>query len=355
MNDTLRIAGTTVAPGETRDVRLKVSETYTGGRVDVPIRVARAPRAGPVVFVTAAVHGDELNGTGIIRELMFNDLLELSTGSVILVPVVNLFGFEHHARYMPDRKDLNRSFPGSPTGSLSRRVAHVLFGELTGCCTHGIDLHTAAVRRTNFPNVRGDLANSEVRRLAGLFGCELVVNSVGPVGSLRREACKAGCPTIILEAGEPGKFEPAALEIGIRGVRNVLIGLGMMEGAISRPAYQTRVDRTTWVRANTGGLLRFHVVPGEPVETGQPIATNVNLFGKDKHVVASPAYGIVLGVTTFPTVKPGDPVCQLAIPRKSVASIKRILERSADDAMHHQAREDLATNISVSEFEEELT
>jgi hypothetical protein len=347
------IAGTTVRRGETRDVRLQVSQRYTGDFVTLPVRVIRAAASGPTVFVTATVHGDELNGMGVVHELMFGTPPPLARGVLVLVPVLNIFGFETHDRYMPDRRDLNRSFPGMETGSLSSRLAHLITREIVKPADYGIDLHSAAAPRTNFPNVRGDLRNREVRRMATAFGCELMVNGPGPEKSLRREATKAGCPTIAVEAGEPGKIEPGVLEIGVRGVENVLKELGMLPGEPIRPAYQVRVEKATWVRAEVGGILRFHIAPGEPVEAGQPIATNVSVFGQEQNVLRSPVAGIVLGMTTLPTVKPGEPVCHIAIPNRTLRAIRKTTGKAPRDRLHQRVRADLATSISVSEHEED--
>ncbi len=337
--------------GRTKDIFLQVSQRYTGDPISLPIRVMRAHKPGPVVLVTAAVHGDEINGTGVIHELMFGQPLALTQGVLVLVPVINIFGFENQNRYMPDRRDLNRCFPGSEKGSLSSRVAHIIINQLIKHCDYGIDLHTAANSRTNFPNVRGDLSEPQVRRLAKAFGCELIVNSKGPVGSLRREATKVGCPTIILEAGEPCKIEPRVLEVGTRGVTNVLIDLGMLPGEPVRPAYQARVSKSLWIRSEVGGILRFHVTPGEPVAAGQPVATNASVFGKEQNVLVSPVDGIILGMTTLPTVKPGEPVCHVAIPNKSLRSVQKALNQAPDSSLGTRLREDLATNISVTEHE----
>ena len=349
----LRIGGTACPTGRVTDTRLEVSQRITGEPLSVPIRVVRAAHnpTAPTVFVSAVIHGDELNGMGIVHELMFTRNIKLKRGTVIFIPVVNVFGFEGSERYMPDRRDLNRGFPGSPTGSLTSRIAHVLFREVISKCDYGIDLHTAAAPRTNFPNVRGDMTDPAVRRLACAFGCELMVNGKGPVGSLRREATRAGCPTIILEAGEPGKIEPGILETGVRGVLNVLKELDMVEGEPTRPIYQSRVDKATWVRAENGGILRFHVAPGEPVECGQAIATTTGVFGRDLSVLTSPVAGIVLGMTTLPTLKPGEPVCHIAVPRTSMNRIRRSLHRAPQDSLAQRLRDDLATNISISDQE----
>ena len=337
----LKIGGVAIPPGETRDLRLKVSESYTGDAVVLPVRVIRAARPGPAVFLTAAVHGDELNGTGIIRELMFGDPLPLRKGTLICVPVVNVFGFESHTRYLPDRRDLNRSFPGSERGSLASRIARVIFREIVAPSDFGIDFHTAAVRHTNFPNIRADLARPAVRRLAEAFGCEMIVSSQGPKGSLRRSACEQGCPTVVLEAGEVWKVEPGVLEVGTRGVRNVLADLGMVAGKPEKPLYQVTVRKTMWVRAELGGLLRFHVSPGDLIERGAPIATNISVFGDARSVLTAPVDGIVLGMLTLPAVKPGEPVCHLALPDRRPAALRRALAGRRAGADNH-----LATSIA---------
>ncbi|MFV0442677.1 MAG: succinylglutamate desuccinylase/aspartoacylase family protein [Planctomycetaceae bacterium] len=315
-----RIADVEVAAGDTADVRLKISETYTGDPIAIPIRVIRGKKPGPHLFVSAALHGDELTGTGIIHELLYAEPLEIEAGTLLLLPVVNVFGFENHDRYLPDRRDLNRVFPGSATGSLASRIAHAFMTEIANQCDYGIDLHSAAQTRTNYPNVRGDMSLERVRRIARVFGCELVVDGKGPEGCMRREACKAGCATIILEAGEPMKAEPQMLATGVRGVRNVLIDLRMSAGRVQVPAWQSIVRKTTWVRAEVGGFLRFHVQPGDHVEKNHPVASNFSILGDLQRVLRSPADGIVLGMATSPAVKPGEPVCHIAIPGRKLKS-----------------------------------
>jgi uncharacterized protein len=346
--DDLLIGGERIEPGERRDLDIKVSQSYSGTPVYLPVTVWRGEQAGPTVFVTAVVHGDELNGAGIVRELILRPRFALVRGSLILVPVVNVLGFERLIRYLPDRRDLNRSFPGQADGSLARRFAYTVFSEIVANSDFGIDFHTAAVRRTNFPNVRGDLSNPGVERLAWAFGSELVVNGKGPVGSLRRSACQNGCPTIILEAGEVWKIEPTVVECGVRGVTNVLIELGMVEGKRKNPAYQVQIEKTAWVRADCGGMLQFHVAPGSVVEKEQPIATNTNLLGKGQNVLRSPSDGVILGMTTMPMVKPGDPVVHLATPIGGIEPIRAALEGASNGSLHDRLRDDLATNITVS-------
>jgi len=346
------IAGVPVKPGQSRDVRLKISETYTGDEIAIPIRVKRARKPGPTVFISAAVHGDELNGTGIIHELVYSRPVSLKCGTLLLLPVVNVLGFENQERYMPDRRDLNRCFPGFEKGSLTSRIAYTILHEVIKKCDYGIDLHTAASYRTNFPNIRGDLSMPAVKQLADAFGCELVVDGKGPVGSLRREACRAGCPTIILEGGEPYKLEPSILETGVQGIHNTLINLGMATGTTSKPPYKAHIRKTTWVRAEVGGIIRFHVRLGDLVEAGQPIASNYSILGQQQSSLLCPTDGIVLGLTTMPAIKPGEPVCHIAIISKRMKSIRRAIERMDSEHLHQRVRADLATNISAVESTE---
>lgn len=341
--------GQTVSPGESRDLMLAVSESYSGMTVEIPLRVQRAVEDGPVVFVTAALHGDEINGTGAVRLLAQDETFRLTRGSVILVPVLNLLAFDRHSRYLPDRRDLNRCFPGSRTGSLAGRMAKTLFDEIVQRSDYGIDLHTAAVRRTNYPNVRADMNQPETRRIAEAYGCEAILNGKGPAGAFRREACRAGCPTIIMEGGEVWKVEPSIVDTTVRGVKNVLRELDMLEGEPERPDYQVVLNKTKWVRAERGGFLQFHVQPGEVVQKGQPLATNTNLLGRDENQLFSPYDGIVLGMVTLPAVSPGEPVCHIGqLPKGTKPSALR-RKRRQDDGFEESVLDELATNVMVVE------
>ncbi|RJP37682.1 MAG: succinate dehydrogenase [Phycisphaerales bacterium] len=344
----LTIGRTRVAPGERRDLSVVVSESYSSQPVVVPVTVWRADKPGPAMFISAAVHGDELNGTGVVRQLLLDPPFKLAAGSLVLIPVVNVLGLDRHQRYLPDRRDLNRSFPGDTHGSLARRFAHAIFDGVVSNCDFGIDLHTAAVRRTNFPNVRGNLAQPDVARLAFATGSQVVINGRGPKGSLRRSACLAGCPTIIVEAGEVWKIEPSVVEFGVRCVRNALIELGMVRGRPKAPVYQVQVDRTEWIRAELGGILQFHVAPGDVVRVGQALATNADLLGRQRNVIRASEAGIVIGMTTLPVVNPGDPVCHLAMPNGGIEAIVEARARADGRTLDERLRDDLSTNVFVS-------
>ncbi len=333
--------------GKSHNVMLNVSESYSSMTVRIPLCIRRAVEEGPVVFITAALHGDEINGTGAVRQLIRDPNFTLLRGSVILVPVLNLLAFDRHSRYLPDRRDLNRSFPGSATGSLASRMARVIFDEIVTRSDFGIDLHTASVRRTNYPNVRGDLANPEVSRLAASFGADIIMDRKGSVGTLRREACKAGCPTIIMEGGEVWKVEPVIVESATRGIKNVLRSLEMLDGPVERPAFQIIVKKSKWIRAERGGFMRFHIRPGDIIEQDQPIATNTTLLGEEHSVLYAPFDAVVIGMTSLPTVSPGEPVCNLGkLPKGSTpADLRRL--RAEEGGLEHRLSEELASNILV--------
>ena len=344
--------GKGILPGESKDIELAVSESYSGMTVKIPIHVRRAKEDGPVVFVTAALHGDEINGTGAIRQLVQSEELELKRGTLVLIPVLNILAFDRHSRYLPDRRDLNRSFPGSVKGSLASRMAHTIFNEIVLGCDYGIDLHTASVRRTNYPNIRGDLGIAEVNRIAEAFGCEVIMDGKGPKHCLRREACEAGCHTIVMEAGEVFKVEPGIVESAVRGVQNVLHELDMIELDPVSPDYQVVVKKSKWIRAEKGGFLEFHVSPGDIVDKDQAISTNTNLLGRDRHTVHAPFDAVVIGMTTLPAISPGDPICNLGmLPEKIKPSDLRQL-RIEEHGLEERVVDELASSLLVVEPDE---
>lgn len=341
--------GETIAPGESRNVQLAVGESYSSMTVQIELHIRRAVEDGPVVFVTAALHGDEINGCGAVRQLIQGEEFNLQKGSVILVPVLNLPAFDRHSRYLPDRRDLNRCFPGTVDGSLASRMANTLFNEIVMRCDYGIDLHTASVRRTNYPTVRGDLNNPEVYRLAEAFGTEIIINGKGPKNSFRREACLAGCPTIIMEGGEVWKVEPGIVETAVRGVKNVLCELEMLDSNIEKPAYQIVIEKSKWIRAEQGGFLHFHIAPGDLVEKGQPLATNTTILGEEQASIHAPFNGVVMGMTSLPAISPGEPICNLGKLPKQYKPEKLRKQRAQKDGLEQQVHEELGANVLVVE------
>jgi predicted deacylase len=346
--------GEIIRPGESRNIDLPVSESYSSMTVRIPIHVKRAKEPGPVVFVTAALHGDEINGTGAIRTLIQDDAFQLTCGSVIMIPVLNILAFDRHSRYLPDRRDLNRSFPGSENGSLASRMAHLIFDEIVSRCDYGIDIHTASIRRTNYPNVRGDMGRPRVRQLAEAFGTEIIMDGKGPEKALRREACRAGCPTIIMEGGEVWKVEPGIVESATRGICNVLRHLEMLDGEIRKPAYQVIIETSKWIRAERGGFLQFHVQPGELIEKDQPLATNTTLLGDKRNTLHSPFDAVVIGMTSLPAVSPGEPICNLGMLPEGTRPADLQKLRAGNKGLGHRLSNQLASNVLVVDHDDSV-
>jgi len=229
------IGGVEVLPGERRTIDLPITDLSTHTPVTMPIHVVRGRRAGPTLFVCAALHGDEINGVEIIRRLLKLSGLKRLHGSLIAVPIVNVLGFLSQSRYLPDRRDLNRSFPGSAQGSLAGRLARLFLEEIVSKSTHGIDLHTAAIHRDNFPQVRANLDDPECERLAQAFGVPLVINTGFREGSLREAAAQHAVPVIVYEAGEALRFEENCIRAGVKGVVRIMRLLEMLPPTSRRP------------------------------------------------------------------------------------------------------------------------
>jgi uncharacterized protein len=323
----LTIAGTKVVAGEFKETVLKVSEFYTATHVNVPVFIKRGLEDGPTLFVTAAVHGDEINGVQIVRDLIL-DLKERDIkGTVIGIPVVNRFGFIHHDRYMPDRRDLNRAFPGDPEGSAASRYADRVFSEILSKCTHGIDLHTAGASRTNLPQVRGDMTDASVKAMARAFGTNVVLHHKGRKSTLRRACTDVGIPTIIYEAGETFRFQRDVVTAGKRGILNVMNHLGMIPGELHKPEYQVIVKSSTWFRSPRGGILDVYVRPGDLIYEGDELAIITNPFGKEVAALKSPVTGLIIGTTTLPLVNPGNPIAHIAKLDKTLKVVEKYLPR----------------------------
>ncbi|MFN2382772.1 MAG: succinylglutamate desuccinylase/aspartoacylase family protein [Gemmatimonadota bacterium] len=318
-----------VAPGERRDTHLIVSQTATHDPVRLRVAVLRGARPGPTLFVTAAVHGDELVGIEVVRRLMHGLVPADLAGTLICVPIVNELGFLSGSRYLPDRSDLNRFFPGRPDGRTAHRIAHLVFENIVRRADFGIDLHTAAAGRHNVPHVRADLAVAGLKSLARAFGLSVVLHDAGRRGSLRRAATEAGVPTFTLEAGTTHRFEHQFAHEGVAGVMNVLAALGMVTHEPTRPSYQVVVREAVWIRATHGGLFELAINPGDLVYEGQPIGSSTNPFGAEISTVTSPLTGLVIGTATTPVVAPGSPLAHVVRLRRTLRVVERALGRAA--------------------------
>src|SRR5690625_2141319 len=262
------INGTSVAPGQRAVVELAAAQLYTQTPLNIPVHVVHGRRPGPVLLVTAAIHGDELNGVDVIRRLLSARFLERLRGTLIAVPVVNVFGFIYKSRYLPDRRDLNRCFPGSETCSLGARMAWLIKRDVFDKADYAIDLHTGALHRSNFPQLRANLANEGSTAIAKAFGVPVIINSVLSSGTLRDTAERQGIPVITYEAGEALRFDEDCIRAGYRGVRNVMQHLDMVapsrrKATVEEPAIALG---SSWVRANTDGVFRPLVSLGRSEE-----------------------------------------------------------------------------------------
>jgi predicted deacylase len=308
----LSIAGTTIEAATKAKLELPIARLMSGTPVALPVVVLHGRHDGPTAWLSAAVHGDELCGVEIIRRVLEGLDPKSMSGTVLAVPVVNVHGFNTGDRYLPDRRDLNRSFPGSGRGSLAARVAHLLMTEVVSRCSVGIDLHTGSDRRINLPQIRADLDDAETLALATTFGAPVAIHSRVRDGSLRQAATEAGATVLLYEGGEASRFDRAAISAGTSGTRRVLARLGIAPGGEDEPAESLLSRRSRWVRAHRSGILHLDAGLGERVSAGEGIATIRDPFGKRLSRVTARHDGIVIGHTQAALVNQGDAVVHVA-------------------------------------------
>jgi uncharacterized protein len=307
------LAGVEVPPGKRARVEIPVAGMVTGGILSLPVEVRNGRHDGPTVWVNAAIHGDELNGIEAVRRVAREIRADRLSGRVLLVPIVNLFGFLHQSRYLPDRRDLNRSFPGSPRGSLASRLAHLFLEQVVDRCQVGLDLHTGSDHRTNLPQVRGDLDDPRVRGMARAFGAPVAVHAAIRDGSLRAAGAERGIPVLVYEGGGPHRFDEEAVERGAGGVLEVLRHLGMIRNGDPLPAPPLEARSTRWIRAGRSGLARMEVIPGTRVRQGERLGFIADAFGDAPAILRAPEDGLIVGVNQHPVVHRGDAVANLAV------------------------------------------
>ena len=314
MAESLVIAGEEIPPGSGVDLRIPVAPRTTQAEVYLPARVIHGRRPGPRLFVCAAVHGDEINGVEIIRRLLRRPVLSRLRGTLLAVPIVNIYGFVGHARNLPDRRDLNRSFPGSPHGSLASRLAHRFVTEVVEKSTHGIDLHTGAIHRSNLPQIRACLDDQTTQSLARAFGAPVVLDAQVRDGSLRQEVLERGIPMLVYEGGEALRFDELAIRAGVRGVLAVMRTLGMLPASrTERASREPFVARSShWVRAPESGILRTAVPLGARVKQGDRLGVVSDPLGDEENEVPAPYSGVVIGRTNLPLVHAGDALFHVA-------------------------------------------
>lgn len=308
------IAGEEIGPGERKTLTLPVPGQSVYTPLSMPLHVVHGKRDGAVLFVSAAIHGDEINGIEIIRQLLRVRTLDRLRGTLICAPVVNVYGFLNHTRYLPDRRDLNRSFPGARHGSLASRMARTFATEIIDRSTHGIDLHTGANNRTNLPHVRSNLDDDDCEQLALTFGTPIVINANLRDGSLRQYALEKGIPMLLYEAGEALRFDRFAIRAGLRGILNVMRALKMLPRRKSGPPKVPVVEArsSSWIRAPQTGLLRTTMKLGARIKSGETLGHIADAVGENDTRVTAPFTGIVIGRNNLPVVNEGDALFHIA-------------------------------------------
>jgi predicted deacylase len=313
----LVISGRAVLPCERININVPLPSLYTQSPVYLPVQVVRGHRDGPCLFVSAAIHGDEINGVEIIRRLMASPGLSRLRGTLLAVPVVNVYGFVRQSRYLPDRRDLNRCFPGSETGSLAARLAFTFVREVLDRSTHGIDLHTGAQHRDNLPQIRATLdEDAGMLEMARRFGAPVILNSDLRDGSLRAEAVARHIPLLVYEAGEALRFDELAIRAGLRGVLSVMRHLGMIRSGVGRSGQITAkpvVARSSlWVRAHQSGVLRSLTPLGSHVKKGDRLGIITDPFRHLEDPVLAPVSGVAISRTNLPLVTEGEAIYHIA-------------------------------------------
>lgn len=308
------IGNVRVRAGSAKEVELPITRLVTGGDVTLPVRVIHGREPGPVIWVNAAIHGDEVLGVEVIRRVMAGLDPKSLRGTLVAVPVVNVLGFMTGDRYLPDRRDLNRSFPGSARGSLASRIAHLFMTEVVSKCELGIDLHTAADRRDNYPQIRADLDDPVTHRLALAFGAPVMVHAKIRDGSLRQAGLDVGARVLLYEAGMAMRFDEEPIRVGVEGVRRVLVQLDMLDcpPELIDPPYVEECRTSGWVRARGTGILHLEVNLGAEVSAGQRLGGLSDTFGRRVRLVHADRSGVVIGLTRAPIVNAGDALVHIA-------------------------------------------
>ncbi len=311
MGDIILINGKSIEKGETAEINLQFASLPTHTMIDLPIFVYRALKDGPTLLITAGLHGDEINGIEVIRKMIFDKTIIPTAGTVIAIPVVNVYGFIQTSREFPDGKDLNRSFPGSKSGSLASRIAHVMMNEILPNIDFGVDFHTGGASKANFPHIRCNTNDREVLKLAKAFSPPLIVNSKPPDHSFRKSAYLKGKTILTFEGGESLRFDEKAIKHGLRGVRRLMNYLGMSETKIA--SQKTLImKRSWWNRAQTSGLFRPKVKPGQEIARYQVLGHITDPYGETEFTIKSRAKGVVIGLNNLCVVNKGEALIHIA-------------------------------------------
>lgn len=310
----LKIGDHVIMPGETKKIELPTVKLYTNTDMSIPVYVKRGKKPGPTVFVSSAIHGDELNGIEIISRLIKSKPLKSLKGTLITVPIVNSFGVLNQSRYLPDRRDLNRCFPGSSKGSLAGRIAHLFMQEIVKKCDYGIDLHTGAIHRSNLPQIRANLDDPVTIEMAKAFAVPVLINSNLRDGSLRQCADELGIPMLLFEGGQALRFDELSIKVGLKGILNVLRHLNMLPKSRSKakPIEPFVARNSGWVRAQDSGFVIHKKELGDRVKENEVLAEIKKPLGDVSAQILSNADGIIIGKQNIPLVQEGEAVYHIA-------------------------------------------
>lgn len=327
------IGGISIPKGSETKVNIAMPKLYNTP-TQLPVRVIRGKKTGPTVFVSAAIHGDELNGIEIIRRLRKLNILQKLKGTLILVPIVNVYGIMNLSRYLPDRRDLNRCFPGSIKGSLASRVAKIFFDEIVSKCDLGIDLHTASIHKSNLPQVRTNIDNELTFKLAKAFEAPVVLHSELRDGSLRSVAQESGVPILLYEAGEALRFDETSIRIGVKGIVNVLREMDMLPKVVRKKALKTPIvtKYSNWIRSNESGMLRTIKALGDIVKKDETIAYIDEPLGDQSFEIKATFDGVIIGKSEIPLVQEGDAIFHIA-KLKDLETAENKIEYFNEDAI----------------------
>ena len=310
----IEIAGVRVESGERKFLEIPVATLFDYTPMSIPVEVICGKNPGPVMFVSGAIHGDEVIGTEIVKRVLERKEINRLNGIFIGIPIINPFGYNNNTRYLPDRRDLNRCFPGSPDGSLAARMADTFLNEIVYKCTHGIDIHSGAMHRTNFPQIRLELNEEEEMKLARAFGAPVILHSPLRPGTLRKAAHEKGIRTLLFEGGEALRFDEHSISVAVHGVLNVMREIEMLpkEDDMVPPYTVITAKSSHWIRAQTSGSLRFLKKLGEFVQVDELLGVISDPFGKRKSEVKAIKSGVIIGVTTMPLVNKGSALFHVA-------------------------------------------
>ncbi|MBL7002715.1 MAG: succinylglutamate desuccinylase/aspartoacylase family protein [Gammaproteobacteria bacterium] len=307
MRAPFKINGQEIVAGSNALVRIPLPGLHSETSVHMPVHVFHGKRDGPVLFISAALHGDEINGVEVIRRILSMPVIKRLKGTLLAIPIVNVFGFDSHLRYLPDRRDLNRFFPGREQGSLAARVANIFMSEIVERSTIGIDLHTAAIHRDNLPQIRADLKDEHLNGLARSFKAPVLLHSAAPEGSLRHAAGIESVPVMVYEAGEALRFDEVAIRVAVRGILNVMKELGMLPKRTVKSSKASVILRSSvWERAPMSGILRAQVKLGDMVHKGDILGFISEPADQKDKVVEASSNGIIIGRTNIPLIYEGD-------------------------------------------------